>query len=142
MNDSSKTAVPVVDVNIPRFNQAVVALVTGIAFVARWPWLVACAAVILGLSAFTRLAPLTRLYVELIRPRFQPSGPDEFEPAAPPRFSQRLGAVVLGVASILLFAGVSSVGWALTVLVTALATLAATARICVGCLFYERVVAR
>lgn len=130
-----------VDVNIPRFNQAVIALLTGLAFVADQPWLVPVAFVTLAVSwaGGPRLAPLTRLYVGLIRPRL--SGPVVTEPAAPPRFSQLIGAGFLGVASMAFGAGAPAFGWVLTLIVTALATLAATTRICLGCIVYSKVVA-
>jgi hypothetical protein len=133
----------VVDVNIPRFNQAVVAVVTGLAFVLQLPMLVTVMAVVLTLSAFggPRTALLSRLYTSAIRPRLAPGGPTEFETAAPPRFAQRLGAGFLIAATIAFFVSAGIVGWALTLIVTALAALAAATRICVGCILYERLVA-
>ena len=133
-----------VDVNVPRFNQAVVALLTAFGFVLAQPWLVVMTFAILAVSwtAGPTVAPLTRLYVRVVRPRLQPDGPTEFEPAAPPRFAQLIGAVFLGVASFALVAGWETLGWALTLVVTALATLAAATRICVGCILYERAVTR
>jgi hypothetical protein len=142
MSQSPLDAAPVVDVNVPRFNQAVIAGITGLAFLFQSAWMVVFGAVVLAISAFTPFHPLTSLYIRLIRPRFQPHGPTEFEPAAPPRFSQRLGAGFLTAASLALLAGAPTLGWMLTLLVTALATLAALARICVGCLLYEKVLAR
>jgi hypothetical protein len=131
-----------VDVNVPRFNQSVVAVLTAAAFVARLPWLVAAVAAVLALSVVggPRRAPLTRLYVGVIRPRRSAAGAVELEPAAPPRFAQALGALVLAGAAAAFAAGAAILGWALTLLVTTLAALAATTRICVGCLLYHRVV--
>ena len=133
-----------VDVNVPRFNQAVVASLTAIGFVFQQPWLVVVTFAVLALSwsAGPAGAPFTQLYVRIIRPRLQPDGPDEFEPAGPPRFAQLIGTVFLGAASFSLIAGWTTLGWALTLVVTALAALAAATRICVGCLLYERTVAR
>lgn len=129
-----------VDVNVPRVNQAVTSLLTAIAFVRSSPELVAVAFVILVLSRVggPRLAPITQLYVRIIRPRFQPAGPSDFEDARPPAFAQLVGTIVLGLALAGLYGGVPIVGWALTLLVAALAGLAATTRICVGCIMYER----
>lgn len=131
-----------VDVNVPRFNQSLVALFTGAGFLLDQPILVALTFAVLAVSVVggPRAAPFTRLYVGLIRPRLQPDGPTEFEPAAPPRFAQMLGTGFLGAATLALYAGSSTLGWSLTLVVTALAALAATARICVGCLIYERAV--
>lgn len=140
---SSSIAEPVVDVNIPRFNQAVVAAITAAAFVLQFPALVAIMAVVLAASAFggPRSALLARLYVNTIRPRLASDAPIEFEPVAPPRFAQRIGAGFLIAACASFLLGAGAIGWALTLIVTALAALAATTRICVGCILYERLVA-
>jgi len=140
----SATATQMVDVNVPRFNQALVAVFTGGAFLFDQPAIVAVTFGVLALSwaGGPSLAPFTRLYAGLIRPRFQPAGPTEFEPAAPPRFAQMIGTVFLGAATFALYAGASVVGWGLSLAVTALAGLAASARICVGCIIYERTVGR
>jgi hypothetical protein len=133
-----------VDVNVPRFNQAVVALLTALGFVLQQPWLIVVTFAVLAISvaAGPNAAPLTQVYVRMIRPRIQPDGPDEFEPAAPPRFAQLIGASFLGAASFSLVAGWTIVGWAFSLIVTVLAALAAATRICVGCIVYERAVAR
>lgn len=138
----SATATPMVDVNIPRFNQALVAVLTAVAFTFDLPALVAATFGILGLSwaGGPRVAPFTRIYTGLVRPRLQPGGPTEFEPAAPPRFAQLLGTIFLGAGSVALYAGATALGWAFTLVVTALAALAAATRICVGCILYEKTV--
>ena len=129
-----------VDVNIPRFNQAVVAVLTGLGFLLQvWP-LVAVTFVIISLTRFAgpRYGLSTQVYLRLIRPRL--ADHTETEWAAPPRFSQLLAVVFLGVATVLLLIGAAIAGWAVTLLVFVLATLASTARICVGCILYRRVV--
>lgn len=133
-----------VDVNVPRFNQAMVATTTAAAFVAQWEWLVVAVLVVLALTRLggPRLGLFTQIWVRLIRPRVDPGGPRELEPAAPPRFAQSLGVAFLAAASVAFWAGASVIGWALTLVVCALAALAAATRICVGCLLYERTVAR
>ena len=73
-----------------------------------------------------------------VRPLLRPQGPVGFEPAAPPRFAQLLGTVVLTAATVAFIAGADTLGWALSLLVVALAALAATTRVCVGCILYER----
>lgn len=143
MSQSHTLDAPVVDVNVPRFNQGVVALITATAFVLQRPSLVALAFVLLLVSRVggARYGPMTQLYVRVIRPRLQPNGPTEFEDARPPAFSQGIGVVVTGAAVGAFVVGISPIGWFLTVVVAALATLAAAARICVGCILYERFVA-
>ena len=129
-----------VDVNIPKFNQAVVAVVTAAAFVFQLPWLVAVVFAVLALSAVggARLAPLSLLYVALIRPRFGRNRAVVTEPAGPPRFAQVLGTVMLGAAGVSFLAGAALIGWTLTLVVTSLASVAVLADLCVGCLLYER----
>ena len=131
-----------VDVNVPRFNQAVIAVLCALVFILDSPGLVAIPLAILLLSRLggPAVAPLTQLYVRIIRPRFQPDGPVEFEDARPPAFAQLLGLVFLGAASLAFLVGLTPVGMGLALLVAALAGLAATARICVGCLVYQRFV--
>ncbi len=140
---ASQTA-PTVDVNVPRFNQGLVALLTAAAFVFQLEWLVGVTFAVLALSWLggPSLAIFTQIYVRIVRPLVQPSGPTEFEPAAPPRFSQLIGSLFLGAASIALAVGAGAVGWTLTLIVTALAALAAATRICVGCIVYEKAIAR
>jgi len=77
----------------------------------------------------------TQAYVRLIRPKL--TGPTETEWVEPPRFAQLLGVIFLGSASVLFVFGFDIAGWTLTLVVTALAALAATTRICVGCMVYE-----
>jgi len=127
-----------IDVNVPRFNQACVAVLTGLAFVIQsWP-MVAFVALVLAVNrlAGPRYGLFTQVYVRLIKPRL--GGTIETEPSGPPRFAQLLGIVFLGLATVAFVAGGPTVGWALTLMVTALAALAATTRICVGCVIYER----
>ena len=127
-----------VDVNVPRFNQACVAVLTGLAFVLQWWPLVTLVGVILAVTRFAgpQYGLFTQLYVRLIRPRLD--GAIETEPSAPPRFAQLLGVAFLGIATVLFVAGASTAGWIVTLIVTALATLATTTRICVGCIIYDR----
>lgn len=131
------TTLPRVDVNVPRFNQALVAILTGIAFVLQWWPLVAAVAAVLAVTRFSgpRSGIFTQAYLRLVKPRLD--GPVETEWAAPPRFAQLLGVIFLGAATVLFVLGLDVAGWGLTLAVTALAALAATTRICVGCIIYE-----
>jgi hypothetical protein len=142
--ETTQPAAPTVDVAVPRFNQAVITALTGVAFLADLPWLVLVAFAVLAVSwAFgPRFAPLTRLYTSVIRPRIRPDGPTAFEDARPPRFAQLLGTLFLGAATVAFWLGASTVGWVLTLTVCALAALAATTAICVGCILYERAILR
>ena len=130
-----------VDVNVPRFNQGCVAALTGLAFVLQWWPLVTIVAIILALTRFVgpHVGLFTQIYVRFIKPRM--SSDIETEEAAPPRFAQLLGVLFLSIATVLFVAGFALAGWIVTLMVTALATLAAATKICVGCIIYERATA-
>ncbi len=130
-----------VDVNIPRFNQAMVAGLIGLAFMLQWWPLVAIVAAVLALTRFAgpRWGLFTQVYLRMIRPRLD--RPPETEPAAPPRFAQLLGTGFLGAATVAFSIGWTPVGWGISLVVFVLAALAAATRICVGCLIYDRAVA-
>ncbi len=132
---------PQVDVDVPRFNQGLVAAIAALAFLFDVWWPVSILFVVLGLSWIDgqRLGLFTRLYVGVIRPRLRPDGPVDFEDARPPRFAQLLGTIFLGSATVAFAMGAEAIGWTLTLLVTALAALAATTRVCIGCILYERI---
>jgi hypothetical protein len=132
------TTHPRIDVNIPRFNQGCVAVLTGLGFVLQWWPLVAITAAIVAVTRFGghRMGLFTQVYLRLVKPRL--GGPVETEWAAPPRFSQTLAVVFLGGATMLLATGLTAFGWGITLIVTALATLSAAARVCVGCMVYQR----
>ena len=131
-----------VDVNVPRFNQACVAVLTGIAFVTQWWPLVAFVAVVLALTRFVgpQVGLFTQIYVRMLRSRVD--GAVETEQSGPPRFAQLLGVVFLGGATVAFVLGSPVLGWVLTLIVTALAALAAATRICVGCVIYDRATAK
>lgn len=128
-----------VDVNVPRFNQACVAGVTAIAFVLGVWQLVPFVAVILGLTRFggPQFGLFTQIWVRGIRPRLD--GDIVTEPVAPPRFAQLIGFIFLATASVAFVFGFMTLGWVITLMVTALAALAAATRICVGCILYEQI---
>lgn len=127
-----------VDINVPRFNQACVAVLTGLAFITQWWPIVAFVAVVLALTRFAgpRYGLFTQIYLRLVKARL--GSTVETEPSGPPRFAQLLGVVFLDAATVAFLLGASLIGWVLTLMVTALAALAATTKICVGCVLYER----
>lgn len=131
-----------IDVNIPRFNQACVAILTALAFVTNSVWLVVIVAAALAATRFLgrRYALFTQLYLRAVAPRLD--GTPDTEPAGPPRFAQLVGTVFLVGASVALLAGWTAIGWALALIVASLAALAALTRICVGCIIYERALGR
>lgn len=125
-----------IDPRGPRFNQAVLAIALILGFVTQLWWVAPLFAVVLFLGAAfgPRYGPFLRLYVEAIRPRLAP--PTELEDPRPPRFAATVGVIFLGSATMAFLLGAAPLGWALTLIVAALAGLAATTGICVGCEIY------
>lgn len=101
-------------------------------------WLVVpLVAVALGASAFfgTRWSVLGRGWPFVRRAlRFRP--PRELESEIPPRFAQLLGTLGLGLATLLLAAGVPLGGWLLAGAVAALQAVLAVTGYCLGCRLY------
>jgi hypothetical protein len=126
----------VIDSRAPRFNQAVIGSLAIVAFVTGFWALLALLALQLavGLTLGRRWCLPCLAYFELVQPRF---GEGPVEDSRPPRFSNLVGVVVLGSASLLLALGFETVGWALGLLVAGLALLAATTGLCVGCELYR-----
>lgn len=125
-----------IDPRGPRFNQAVltVALLAGFVADAR-PVVPAFAVVLLLGAAFgPRYGPFLRLYADFVRPRLAP--PAELEDPRPPRFAAAVGVVFLSAATVAFAAGAVGLGWGLALVVAALAGLAATTGLCVGCEIY------
>lgn len=128
-------ATPTVDVRAARLSQALVAaLVLAAAALGAWR-LLALPALHLALSAALgrRGNVAIRLFDALLRPRL---GPPELEDARPPRFASLVGASFLGASLVAHAAGASALGWALALVVGALALLASTTGACVGCWAY------
>jgi MFS family permease len=125
-----------IDPRGPRFNQAVLAVALVLGFVLQQWWVAPLFAVVLFLGAAFGPAygPFLRLYVEAIKPRLAP--PTELEDPRPPRFAAAVGVLFLGAATVAFLAGATVVGWVLALIVAALAGLAATTGICVGCEIY------
>ena len=128
--------VDVVDARAPRFNQAAVAVTTALSIVTGQWWIAALMGVQLavGLVFGRRYCLPCVLYFEIVQPRV---GEGPVEDARPPRFANILGAAFLLGASAAHLAGLHAVGWALTGMVAALATLAVVTGFCMGCSMYR-----
>lgn len=126
----------VIDARAPRFNQAVVGLVSLAAVTVGPWWLLAllAAQLAIGLTLGRRWCLPCVAYFELVQPRL---GEGPLEDARPPRFANVVGAVVLAAASLSFAAGVEPLGTALGAIVAALALLAAATGLCVGCEAYK-----
>jgi hypothetical protein len=126
----------VIDSRAPRFNQAVIGSLALVAFLTGLWWLLALLALQLavGLTLGRRWCLPCLAYFELVQPRF---GEGPVEDSRPPRFANMVGVAVLGSASVLLALGYDTAGWALGLLVAALALLAAATGLCAGCELYR-----
>lgn len=126
----------VIDARAPRFNQATIGTLALLAFLVDWWPLLALLAgqLWLGLLLGRRFCLPCLAYFELVQPRF---GEGPVEDSRPPRFANMIGALVLTAASAFQAAGLAAVGWALGLLVAALALLAAVTGVCVGCELYR-----
>jgi Domain of unknown function (DUF4395) len=126
----------VIDVRAPRVNQAVIGSLALVAFLLGLEWLPAVLALQLaiGLTAGRRFCLPCLLYFELIQPRL---GEGRIEDARAPRFANLVGLVFLGGAGLAFLLGATAVGWALTLVVAALALLAALTGFCMGCEMYR-----
>jgi Domain of unknown function (DUF4395) len=126
----------VIDARAPRFNQAVIGSLALVAFLVDfWPLLPLLALQLaLGLTLGRRWCLPCLAYFELVQPRF---GEGPVEDSRPPRFANTIGVAVLGAASALLVLGFETAGWALGLLVAALALLAAATGVCIGCELYR-----
>ena len=126
----------VIDERAPRVNQAVVGLVSLLAVVTGWWWLLALLALqlALGLTLGRRWCLACVAYFELLQPRL---GEGRLEDARPPRFANMVGLAVLSAASLSYLAGLETLGAALGLLVAGLALLAAITGFCAGCTAYR-----
>lgn len=141
MRTAARTADPyadtdVIDARAPRFNQAVVGVLSLVALVTGWWWLFALLALELaaGLVMGRRWCLPCVVYFEVVQPRV---GEGPVEDARPPRFANALGATFLSAATLAHLAGWSLAGWLLGGMVGALALLAAATGLCVGCELYR-----
>ena len=126
----------VIDAHAPRFNQAAIGTLALVSFLTGWwPLLAILAAQLaVGLTLGRRWCLPCVAYFELVQPRL---GEGPIEDSRPPRFANLIGVAVLGAASLAHAIGLSALGWALALLVSALALLAASTGLCAGCELYR-----
>ncbi|HJR44205.1 MAG TPA: DUF4395 family protein [Actinomycetota bacterium] len=117
-----------VDSRLPRFSQALQALLLGAAFLLDAAWVVPVLAVVLIAASVGGPSWNALAYVY----RALPIPPGEMEPAAPPRFAQSLGAAFLTLGTIGLYSATRdttvwwALGWGPALAVAVLAALAAS----------------
>jgi len=126
----------VIDRRAPRANQLAIGVLALVAFVTGWWPILALLALqlVIGLTLGRRWCLACVAYFELVQPRF---GEGPLEDSRSPRFANVMGAVVLTTATVAIAAGYSTLGWALGLLVAALALLAAVTGFCTGCEIYR-----
>ena len=126
----------VIDARAPRTNQAIVGTLSLLALVTGWWGILAVVALQLaiGLAFGRRYCLPCLLYFEVIQPRL---GEGPIEDSRPPRFANLVGVTFLGAASVAYAAGLTTAGQILAATVAALAILAATTGLCVGCETYR-----
>ncbi len=126
----------VIDSRAPRFNQAVVGLLAGIAVLTGWWWLLAllAAQLAVGLTFGRRYCLPCLAYFELVQPRF---GEGPLEDARPPRFANMVGVAFLSAAALAYLAGAGALGAVLGSLVAVLALAASATGFCAGCEAYK-----
>ena len=126
----------VIDRRAPRANQLAIGVLALVAFVTGWWPILALLALqlVIGLTLGRRWCLACVAYFELVQPRF---GEGPLEDSRSPRFANVMGAVVLTTATVTIAAGYSTLGWALGLLVAALALLAAVTGFCTGCEIYR-----
>lgn len=120
-----------------KVNQAAIILLLLVAFLLNLPVVVAFVAAVMALgTASPQLALFQRLYRDVLRPAGLLRPDLHAEDPAPHRFAQGLGAGVLIAASLALLAGLGGLGWALSLLVVALAAINLFFGFCAGCFLY------
>lgn len=132
--------VTMIDPRQPRLGQGITGAVLLVGFLLEAPLVIPVLAVILAAASLG--GPSVNPYALLFR-AIRSAGwmgpPREMEEAAPPRFSNTLGFAFLTTASLAYFVPdepFRAVAWGLGLLVSALALLAATTGLCVGCELY------
>jgi hypothetical protein len=133
----SRPAGPSVDANGLKTNQTCIVLFVALAFVLGddvGRWLVGFVALSLAIgAALPGYGPFQQFYRRVLRPSGVVTARPRPDDPAPHRFAQALGAGFLAASAVLLFAGVTAVGWALGWLVVALALVNLLFGFCAGC---------
>ena len=126
----------VIDSRAPRFNQAVIGILSVVAVATGWWWLLAALAANLasGLLFGRRFCITCVAYFALVQPRF---GEGPLEDSRPPRAANIVGFVFLSAAAAAYGLGADIAGAVLAAIVAALALLAATTGFCTGCEAYK-----
>jgi hypothetical protein len=125
-----------IDSRAPRFTQATIGVLSVLAVVTGWWWLLGVLALQLavGLTLGRRFCLPCLAYFELVQPRF---GEGPLEDSRPPRFANLVGAAFLAAATLSYAIGLETLGAVLGSVVAGLALLAAATGFCTGCEAYK-----
>ncbi len=118
-----------------KINQAVIILLSIVAFILNAPWLAGIVAMAMIIGTLLKVPGFKFVYRILksarwVKPDVLPDNPE------PHRFAQGFGGVVMLTGTISLFVGATVLGWGLVWLVVALAALNLFGGFCVGCAVY------
>jgi hypothetical protein len=125
------------DLSALKFNQLSITSALLIGFVFNFQYAPAAVALImLGGTIVTRLSLFKQIYRYVIVPLklMKPNIVEESQ--KPHNFAQGLGGIVLAIASILIFSGLATAGWALVWFVIILALANILFGFCAGCFIY------
>lgn len=120
-----------------RFGAGLSVVILALGFLAQFPLVIPAIAIALGVSAFfgTSYSILGRPW-PFVRRALRIGPPAELESEFPPRFAQLLGTVGLGLATLLLAAGLVAPAWIVTAAVGGLQLVLAVTGYCLGCRLY------
>jgi hypothetical protein len=126
-----------VDHSALRINQSLIISFLLLAFVLNAWWLVAfVSAVMIVGTIFPQAGLFKAVYFKVLKPTGLVSADVKQDNPEPHLFAQGLGGIFTLLSTLALLAGASTIGWALSWLVIALAALNLLAGICVGCMVY------
>ena len=125
-----------IDHSALRVNQAMIILLTILAFIFDQPWLALLVGLVMGIGTLLKLPGFGWVYRRLLKPLELVKPEVLWDNPEPHRFAQGLGSAFLLAASLALWLQASILGWGLVWLVVALAALNLFAGFCMGCAMY------
>jgi hypothetical protein len=137
MTETENRTPKLIDARQPRLGQGITSVLLILNFVLfpEAPFFVPVLAIVMGFASLA--GPRFNVYAHLfktLKPRFGP--PRELEEPWPPRFANLVGFIFLTTATLAFALDVPALAWSLSLIVAALAGLAAATGLCVGCEFY------
>lgn len=132
-----------VDRTALRFNQACIVALLALAFVMNWAWLAGVVGLIMLAGTIWPQAGLFKLfYARVLKPRGWLKPEIVADEQAPHLFAQGLGGLFLAGAALAFALGAGAAGWALALMVAALALVNLSLNFCLGCFIYYQLARR